>query len=711
MPSPRAHILRAWDATERAFAALRSEGLGVVLWPLAIGASCAETLNQLAAGVAPALHTTKGHAIFVGVGALFGVLAWVASARLGRAAADPDWVGGSKRLARWGSPLLLAPVLLALGGGIEKGHPFLVLALALLAAAIGAYFAYHLPLGSDANPTPTKERVADRWAFGGLGALVVAYTVTFSWLSITNHLAYQTGRADLGYYVSIFRRSSLGDLLGCTICGGDNHLSGHFDPILVLLSPLYWIYPEAEMVLTLQSLWLGSAMVPLFLLARHYGLSRRIGLVLALCFGLHPALHGVNLFDFHSLALLITPALWTLWSIETERLRAYVAFTVILLLVREDAALVAIFIGAFVALSRWKHGVKLGLLTIGVSALYFYLVKVHLMTNEGVIGQGYEYYFSKLMPKGGGASGLVSTVVSSPDRVLQNALTEPKVVYWAQLLVPVVFLPFLAPRGRFLLGYGALFTLLASRKHVYSVHFHYSSVVLPFLAALTAMALGWLSKLPPASLKVAPRRLVRALTGAMLAATFVCSWKFGAIVPNKTFRAGFKPLQRTVSASDERRNDSAREVCRMLPPGATVAADGSDLPHLGRCGAYYVKQRRWQADYLYWSLGSGGTSPHVRREIKQGLWEEIAAFEGGHRLYKNTVPYAERHRRLLSDAKGAKEKLRQAAKKAPKKRANKANADKSRRPPRRPKGGLAAPEGAAAESEERGEAAVPSEGD
>src|SRR5262249_60600206 len=46
------------------------------------------------------------------------------------------------------------------------------------------------------------------------------------------------------------------------------HGSAHFDPILVVLSPLYLLYPRAEMILVLQCLWVGGGVVPAYLIAQ-----------------------------------------------------------------------------------------------------------------------------------------------------------------------------------------------------------------------------------------------------------------------------------------------------------------------------------------------------------------------------------------------------------------------------------------------------------
>lgn len=632
-------------------------GLANLAWPLAVGAC----LGSLGVAAAPAFGSALNKKYGDGALVVLAALLTFACAALGtwraraRGSAHP-WHEVGRWFRRFASPLLLGPIVLALSKGLEKRHSVLVLGLAVAGAWVVAVCVRSW-LGSvpetettpseDAAEASAPETKRARWPWWALGGLCAAYSAGFSWLALNNHWAFNTGRADLGFYVSIFRRSSMGDFLGCTICGGGNHLSGHFDPILVLLSPIYLIHPDAETVLVLQSLLLGSTMVPLYLLARHHGLTASVALLLCTCFGLHPALHGINLFDFHSLALLVPAATWLLWARDTGRRKAYWLLFALLLLVREDAALVAVFIGADTLLMRRRGSALTGLATIGLALLYFVSVKALLMGNPDPLspggGRGYAYYYQDLVPKGTGTMGLASTVLSQPDKVLRLIAQEDKVVYWMQLLVPLLGLPLLAHRGRLLLGYGAAFTLLASREFVYSLHFHYSSVVIPFLFYLGAIALSkpqrntrWLRPLIGRT-ALGRRRLQLLVIAAALGATTLVSWRFGAILPNKTFHAGFRPLKRFPTERHLENERSLEQICRAVPKDAIVAANEPDLPHMGRCGGYQMKKRRLKADYLAWSVVKSSAAEEIRREVAAGYWEVVGKY-GRYTLYKNVAP-------------------------------------------------------------------------
>ncbi|MGD8609300.1 MAG: DUF2079 domain-containing protein, partial [Myxococcales bacterium] len=154
-------------------------------------------------------------------------------------------------------------------------------------------------------------------ALFGVAALFVAYGFWFSHLAINNHHALQTRLLDLGIYDNIFYHSSHGNLLGSNFIPTNNHANAHFDAILALLSPLYYIYPRAELLLVLQAIWCGSGVIPAYLLGRDHLGSRWAGMTMALAWALYPALHGANLYEFHSLTLLAMPMMWMLYLLTT----------------------------------------------------------------------------------------------------------------------------------------------------------------------------------------------------------------------------------------------------------------------------------------------------------------------------------------------------------------------------------------------------------
>ena len=160
---------------------------------------------------------------------------------------------------------LLAPALALplfarlLFPAIERDNPketFFLIALMAASVGVGAHALLRtlIPdtaaLGADSAPSQTAARhIAPALA---LLLLWTGYAFRFSTLAITNHHALSTSIRDLGYYDNSVYQTIHGRLLGCSFIDSGYHAAAHFDPILILLSPLYLIYPRAELLLIVQ---------------------------------------------------------------------------------------------------------------------------------------------------------------------------------------------------------------------------------------------------------------------------------------------------------------------------------------------------------------------------------------------------------------------------------------------------------------------------
>jgi len=489
-------------------------------------------------------------------------------------------------------PLLALPFTAALRlPQIEKESPKLTLFLAALTAAIGARALYTWPArppsddALDAPPSPRRERLYKILTAIALTLIGAGYAAFFSHLAITNHHALNTRTADLGYYDNIFYQSIHGNPLGCSFLKSGVHSSAHFDPILIVLSPIYLIYQRTETLLVFQSVWLGAGVIPLYLLARERRMSRPAGLVLALIYATYPALHGANLYEFHSLTLITPLLLWLLYFLEIGAMKRYYAVLAALLLCREDVSLLLCFVGAHAILSLRPGRARVGTYTILVGILYFVLAKSAFMRSS-MLG-GYSYYYEELIPADRkGVTELLISLVTNPSFALKLILEEQKVIFLALLFLPLAFLPFAAKSGRIMLVYGFLFCLLASRDPVYSVHFQYTSVLFPIAFALTPAALERIKD--SAALGLSGPRLARALLGAGLVAGAILGLKFGALADNASFRGGFHPIARSLTAEQARRYAWLRQQIARIPRSASVGASRKLGPHISNRSRAYI---------------------------------------------------------------------------------------------------------------------------
>lgn len=482
------------------------------------------------------------------------------------------------RLNRLLSPVLFLPALLWMApAGTEKARPFFELSLALAMALWAGVLAYR------ARP---RERVLPAWAPAATAAILgLLYVATIGFYALRHHRALGTATYDLGIYDNVVWHSAHGRPLATSVLPAGTHLAGHFDPILVLIAPLYRLLPGAETLLVLQVIWLALGAVPLFLLARDVLGRPWAAATLCAVYLLHPSLHGANLFDFHSLTLAIPLLVSAVWLLHRRRHGAYAAVVLLLLLVREDVSLLLCFLGLWALLDGKPRA---GLLTIAAAATWFVVVRA-LVLGTGPLNEGgapgthsFVYYYDALIPDAReGSAALLHSLLINPAFALAHALGEAKLLYLGVMFVPVLFLPLFAPRAGWLLAFGIGSTLLASKEAVYSPYYQYVTMVLPFALALTPLGLARLRDgVVVRALGLDRERLARAATVAMLVAAVVSTIEFGAILGNDSFRAGSRGLRRRWSPEVAERYHALQAAVARVGPAASVSATARVVPHV-----------------------------------------------------------------------------------------------------------------------------------
>jgi uncharacterized membrane protein len=586
-------------------------------------------------------------AALAGLGLVYGAAILLAR-RIGRGRGSAS--GGNVGLAELNRrlrPLLALPLIPALTfDNIERESPKETLFLITLTAAVAGTSAYAwlrptAPLGVSLTgssgddpppPRPLRQGAARVVATLAVAALWAAYGAFFSWLSVANHHALNTRTIDLGYYDNIFYQSIHGHPLACSFIKAGYHGSAHFDPILVVLSPLYLFYPRAELLLVLQAVWLGAGVVPVYLIARERLSSRIAAVALAAMYAVYPALHGANMYEFHSLTLVAPVVLWLLYFLEAGRFKSYWALLLPTLLVREDVAILLCFVGAYAILARRPRWARLGWVTILASAVYFAIVKRFFMTSVDIFMSGkdsysFAYYYDDLIPNHNGVAGMLVSLLTNPVFVLKTMLAELKILYFLTLFVPLVFLPLVARPGRVMLVWGLLFCLLASRGAVFSVHFQYSCIIIPVVFAVTPAALRQIEDGPVVRmLGLDGARVWRALLAAAFAASLLVTWKFGAVIDNGTFRGGFSPVARGLTPKDNELYAWIRQQIDQIPRGASVAVTNRTGPHASNRQQAYFYPEHSEVDWLFIDEAEirGGDLEKHNKNLAAGVFELVA---------------------------------------------------------------------------------------
>ncbi|MBN2527153.1 MAG: DUF2079 domain-containing protein [Deltaproteobacteria bacterium] len=525
------------------------------------------------------------------------------------------------RMNRHSFVLLVFPLFMAFdSGNISKSHPFLVVFLCASIAAISGIWWYRLPRNL---PLTAQGRLKHGTlvSLAIVAAFATFYSLQMFQFQLSHHQALKTGNYDLGIYVNTLWNSAHGRLLECHIVKGGTHIFAHFDPILILLSPIMLINGSAEAALLLQTVWLALGAFPVFMTARHHLKHNGIAVAMSGAYLLYPALHGMTLYEFHSLALAGPPMIWAMYFIDTRRFRVYFVTLTLLLLIREDLSLVMFFVGFYVFVIR-KH-FKTGVATMLMCAVYYITVKLVFMSSDQSFS--YDNYFSGVLVGNYSlAESLVIVLVNEPMSLLRLALRENKVLYLLQLLVPLAVIPVAGKARLITCVFGLAVTFLVSRSAVTDISYQYATFLYPFFFAMTPAILKslpnaqWL-----AQFNLNSSRFIGAAIVAILCATVCMSYNFGAFHENQDFKAGHTRLVRSQETRQRNRFETVEKLKSLVPPDATVSASESIGPHFAIRETIFQFKRQRKTDYYL----------VFKNDVRKGKLKKI------YNEFKKNMPY------------------------------------------------------------------------
>lgn len=350
-----------------------------------------------------------------------------------------------------------------------------------------------------------------------------------------------------------------------------NLLGDHFHPLLALLAPVYWVWPDPRALLLTQAVLFGVSIPAVFLSARRY-LGRTGAYLLSAAYGLSVGVQGAIGFDFHEIALAVPLLAWGLWAALTGRWSLATVLVLSLLGVKEDLALVVSAFGAYCIV----QGQRLrGLLLLVLGAAAFLLITQAVM--PAISQQGYAYWsYTALGPD---APSALRYTLRHPWSALQVMLHPvEKVRTLGELLTQTGMLSLVSPL--FLVAVPVIAErALSDRRALWSTHSHYSATAAPILFIAAADGLARVLRLVP----IESRRRVAALLPAFVL----------AVIPISTI-LGDQPFGRyldrdwRVGTGQEARQ--AAVVLRALPAGVPVEASNRLVP------ALLVDHDVWQAN-------------------------------------------------------------------------------------------------------------------
>jgi len=323
---------------------------------------------------------------------------------------------------------------------IEVYYPFQIFILLLGLLILVSYIVYSI---SRRSKSFSESNISFKWNSDRISLLIVilfsiGYALFFVIYTVSKHYSFHSYAFDLGWYNQVFYTLVHKGWPFITLHTPLNHFSNHFEILFYLLAPIYALFQNPVTLLVLQSLFLASSAVPLYLIAKKRLNNNFLSIIISIVFLLFPALHGLNTYDFHGLVFFIPILFFMFYFLETDKMKLFWLFFVLALITREDTPVTLIGVGLYIYFIMKNR--KLGI-SVSLSSIIYFLIVLYTMTAF----EGTENYTDLALPESQGFPGVLTTLFTNPFFAFKRVFfNTDKLLYLFQIFLPVLFLPFFA---------------------------------------------------------------------------------------------------------------------------------------------------------------------------------------------------------------------------------------------------------------------------
>ncbi len=447
--------------------------------------------------------------------------------------------------------------------------------------------------------------------------LITSYTAYFSYYTILKHYTFHSTAYDLGVYMQSFWTTIHGYGFFYTSLWEGSLFAPHFQPIVILILPLYAAFPKAETLLILQSLVLALGALPVYWIAKDK-LGAKAGVVFAGLYLFYPALHGINSFDFHPVAFAIPILLFCFYMFEKKHYKRAIVLAVLAMMCKENVALVVILMGFYwlwierrrsIGHLDWK-----GLprerevvypLCLSLLGLIWFLVAIYILIPYFNPHGGFSYFGRYEMA----LNDLLFNIVG-------------KASYVGYLLAPLAFTSLLHPA--ILIGLPIFIqNLLPAYSGMYEITNQHPSLLIPWIFIASIYGVKWLSTVLDENIRTVSRRLLWMLLLFVIVVTWIISPS--PIAPNRNM-----PQLTSHTTTLE-------QAISLIPKDASVYAQNDVFPHIcHRVNAYFtLSVLPVRIDFFQYYIFPASVEGRLYRWSHGGNYDYILAdFASNHSMFR-----------------------------------------------------------------------------
>jgi uncharacterized membrane protein len=455
--------------------------------------------------------------------------------------------------------------------------------------------------------------------------LIAAYVGWFIHLNLESYYTYGEPPFDLAVFDQGMWLISHFHIPFDTVMGR-NLFGDHSSFVLYLFAPFYRLFPEPQGLLVFQTLLLAAPAIPIYVLARKYIKSTVIATALVATYLLSPLVQQGNLDQFHPEAFQVFFVSVAIYAAIESRSGLLVVMAALMLMVKEDAAVLVVPLGLWVAARRDR---RLGA-SIVTGAVVWAMIDNWLIIPI-ILGTSSAY--SSYLPFGG-VSGIVSTLFHHPGQLFSYLGSQGRPFYLWQIASTVgfvfLFSPEIAAVGVFLVAENEI----SNFGYMHQILYQYSIVLGPILVLGTLYAIAQQSTLWRRNALT-----IVALAGALWTCTL---WGFAPFSDNSVVTYTVAPT--SISALNN--------LEQLISPNAVVSAWYPLVSHIDERSQIYV----WPTPFYAENYGVGnvtgqrlpaanqvqylllpihlnsGTDPKVFQDIRSDY--RLVQSQGGFGLYE-----------------------------------------------------------------------------
>ncbi len=431
--------------------------------------------------------------------------------------------------------------------------------------------------------------------------------------ALLQHRAFGTGY-DLGIYDQTIWNLAHGRIWMTTLVYETNGYYDHFEPILALIVPLYWLWSDVRVLLIVQSVALALGSLPIYLYARRrfkaweYGSA--LAAVIAAAYLVYPAMHNANLNDFHEVSLLPPLLGFALYGLLTGRRRMTWVFLALCLMVKEDFSVTFLMFGLYIVAFR-PTGFRRrdGVFVAGVALIWMLLV-LYVLYPAATRGMPYPFVARRYPWLGDSPESAATVLLTRPWIMLPYLVQTPKLMFLLRLFGPLLFLPLLGWPVILLAIPVLIYLMLSNYEPQWSVQSYYNPPLLPTLFFGLILALERIRRLAQSAWAAGQRaaevgregearrparwsRGVQAgMIGLLAAGVGVSYWLDAPGPGSRNFAAERFSVTPRVEA--------ARRILAPIPADASVSAIWPLVPHLSQRQRIYtvLARPKTPTDYI-----------------------------------------------------------------------------------------------------------------